>query len=698
MTRRESVIALVALWVAAIFVYLQLANSKLVLLAAGIGSVMLALVALRPRQALRVADLCFRYRWVIALAVFAVSVLLRLHGSSIGMFDELFPTQSTPATHTLFGMARSVRSDEFGVQTPTFFSQAYNGYGLYSDRMGILPQNMVLDYFAPTWDITVLGKPLAWGYLLFGNEVGLSWYWCGQFVLMFMSALEMCLILTKGHRPEALLGAAMITFSPAVQWWFMPHMPILIMYSMMLFWMGYAFFTSSKVWQKWLLAVAGAVTIAGFCLSFFPSFQVPCAMITIALLVACLVRDRDRILFCKADLIPLVAMFVASGGIVVRFVAISVDDILRLMHTEYPAGRASLGGTWKVRDLFTNVVSLFTPYKDTLEANNSEIATYVHFAPLFLLLVPRLLAYLRKRSNRDSIVCLTFVVILLVQIVYMLVGVPRIVADVTLLRYCARMHNVYGWVATLFSVWGISALVRNPDILSRWEKVVWPCAFVVLQLLLINGGTIEYFSQFELRGITVGYAILPCAICALGGVLALFVHGRRNLAIVLVGIGMLFVGATVNPIERGILAITNHPLSSEIAQISAREPNSRWLTDAFHISNYAMANGAKVLSATNFYPDDEKWRIVDPEGAYATETNRYMNPFVDIVEDKSSVELLGADAAQVHLSVETIRDLDVRYLLTTHDYAATLGAKGIACEKVFEQDGYAIVRLSYEGA
>ena len=123
---------------------------------------LLIAAAVFPEQAEGVADACFRYRWVIAAVVFAACVSLRVNGESAAYFDEFLPTRSSGTESTVFGMARPIRTDDYGVATPAFFSQHYNGYGRYSDRIGISPTNMVLDYYAPVFDWPALGKPLTW--------------------------------------------------------------------------------------------------------------------------------------------------------------------------------------------------------------------------------------------------------------------------------------------------------------------------------------------------------------------------------------------------------------------------------------------------------------------------------------------------------------------------------------------------------
>ncbi len=138
--------------------------------------------------------MAFSYNSICSMCFF------RLHGSSIGVYNYYFPTVSDQKEDDRFdivGADRSIRTDEWAVQVPTFFSQYYNDYGVTSNRMSVGDENMILDYFAPAKCIITLGKPLNWGYILFGNEVGLSWYWCGQLILLFMCSFEMFMILCK---------------------------------------------------------------------------------------------------------------------------------------------------------------------------------------------------------------------------------------------------------------------------------------------------------------------------------------------------------------------------------------------------------------------------------------------------------------------------------------------------------------------
>ena len=694
----ERLFILLLLWACAGFIYKFLPNAARIIPAAGLASAVLLLTWFFPEKARRAGELCFRYRWALALLVFLLCVVLRLHGSSIGVYDEVFPTQISAEETTLFGQPRWIRSDEFGVTTPTYFSQAANGYRLYSGQMSLSPTNMVLDYYSPVWDWTILGKPLSWGFLLFGSEVGLSWYWCGEILLLFMTALEMCLILTEGMRRESLIGAVMIALSPAIQWWVMPHMPPVILYAMALFCIGYRFFTANTLSGKWGSAALACIAAIGFVLSIFPSFQIPCAYTVLILLIVCLRRDREEISFTRRDWLRIALPAAAALVILGRFLLLSRDDLSLLLNTVYPGRRMSPGGGYPVSVLFTDLTSFFLPYGDVSFSNNCEVATYVHFAPLFLALSPYLLPALKKARDKNWIVGAALGGILLVQAVYLLMGFPKWLAEITLLRFCNRMHEVYGWVAVLFTVWGLSVLARRPALLRPWARLLLPLLCGAASLLVTDQPRREYFAQFVFREIPLGTLLTGLTLAGIICILYFALFRRRSLMSAALILAMLFCGATVNPIERGIGAVTNHPISAAVSEIAGREPESRWLctNTSFILSNYLMANGAKVLNATNFYPDVEKWSVLDPDGQYAEITNRYANQSAVFTEEETSAESPSPDHVRLRLNPESLKDLGIDYLLSPVDHTELLNRYGIGCEYVTGQDGYGIYRITYD--
>ncbi|MCR5736573.1 MAG: hypothetical protein K6G64_02865 [Eubacterium sp.] len=693
----QLLLILPAIIVLALFIHAKLNNAFLIYCFAGLVALILIAAACFPEHAKKIMDFCFRYRWGIALAVFLFCIIFRLSGSSIGIYNQYFPTQITTEKTTLFGTPRQIRSDEFGVSTMKFFSQSYNNDQFYSTRMSLSPTNMVLDYYSPVRDITALGKPMMWGYLLFGNEIGISWYWCGEIILIFMFALEVCLILTRRKRALSFVGAIMITWAPEIQWLVMPHMPIVILYAMALFCTGYWFFTAKTTLWKWISTAAVIISAIGFSLSIFPAFQVPCAYVVAPLLTVCLIRDKEHITLVKKDWIRFLATILPTLGVLLYFVIVSRNDLSLLLNTAYPGQRVVTGKDCTFSEIFTNLGSIFLPYFDSNYSNNCELATYIHFAPFFFLLSPRLLFHLKKSNDKDWIVGTTLILLMFAELFFMLVGIPEDIAKLTFLHFCNRMRAIYDWTATLFTVWGIGMLLKYPDFLKKFEKILYPAVYVILAVVLQKPEVKEYLGSIVIFGHRFGIKMLLLITMALFVLLLLLIYQQKRLFFSAMVMLMVLCGFTVNPIEVGSGAVTNHPISATIRSISEKEPESRWLcTDcAFPISNFILACGAKSLDATNFYPDPKKWEIIDPDSKYEEFTNRYANQFAYLTTEESSVELIAPDLILLHLNPETLKKLNIKYIVSMKDYTKLLEQYQIECNCLSGQDQYGIYQLTY---
>ena len=91
----------------------------------------------------------------------------------------------------------------------------------------------------------------------------------------------------------------------------------------------------------------------------------------------------------------------------------------------------------------------------------------------------------------------------------------------------------------------------------------------------------------------------------------------------------------------------------------------------------------------------EKWAILDPEGQYEEQTNRYANQSAELTEGESAVELLHPDYIKLWLNPASLKALGIRYLFTPVDHTELLSQHGIASSFVAGQDGYGIYRLDY---
>ena len=80
-------------------------------------------------------DKLFKYRYAIAGVVLIILVLFKINFSSMDAWRGFLGEAQEKSN--IIGRARSVRSDEWLVQTPMMLAQAIseNGYGIYNEHV-----------------------------------------------------------------------------------------------------------------------------------------------------------------------------------------------------------------------------------------------------------------------------------------------------------------------------------------------------------------------------------------------------------------------------------------------------------------------------------------------------------------------------------------------------------------------------------
>ena len=141
---------------------------------------------------------------------------------------------------------------------------------------------------------------------------------------------------------------------------------------------AYHFFTTNKRWLKNLLTILAPLVLSVFVLALFPSCQIPLGIIAFCLFVGALVRDKEKINFEKKDIFRILFIFLVAIIILSYSLLTSLDAIKLLYDTVYPGKRVSLGGQYTFRNLFTNLTTLFLPYKESNVLNNCEVSDFIH--------------------------------------------------------------------------------------------------------------------------------------------------------------------------------------------------------------------------------------------------------------------------------------------------------------------------------
>lgn len=625
-------------------------------------------------------DNIIKYRYLFLVIVFAFCVILKLHGSSIGIYEKIIVNRLYPARQTeLLGKSRTIRSDEWVVHTPYYFSQYYNNYNKYSHKMSYSGQNMILGYNAPVKDITLIGKPFTWGYLLFGNSYGLSWYWCLKFLLLIMVSFEFMLILTKKDRKMSLFGAFLLAFSPTFHWWFVPHITDVFFWALTVIVLTYHFFLANTKFRKIIFTILLPCSFIGYALALFPSCQVPLAFISLALIVAFLVRDKKDISFTKKDIFRIIFVLFVSGFVLFNFIVSSIDDLKLLMNTVYPGSRISTGNDKIFKDIFTDLTTVFLPYKDITYLNNCEACTFIHLAPVFLILYKDLF----KCSRKNAIIGKIMFVIIIIELFFMLIGFPEILAKITFFSYINRMNLIYGFSALLFTIWSIYTIYKYKVNFSLKKIFTILFIFAFSYLITINKEQLEYLPIY-----VYVFEIIYLCIMVYG-----FLRRKKVLPFIMFILLIAFSSLTINPISRGTNSITNHKTSRVILKESKKN-DGYWVSEgSFVYSNYLLASGAKVMNATNFYPDYGKWKLIDKKGKNDYFYNRYANMSLDLTKEKTEFKLAGDDHLYIKLSYNDLDKLNIKYIFTERNIENDLNDENIKYDVIYHDNQFNIYKL-----
>lgn len=609
---------------------------------------------------LRIRDFvrqCIRYRYLLALILFVILTACKVNGSSIEMWSAYIPgSQNT----VLLGKARSIRSDEWIIQTPYYLAQANNKtpYPVVNDNITMSDQNMVMSYGAPVWDISTLAKPLNWGFLLFGPAYGLAWYWNMKLLLMLLLAFELCMIITRRNQLVSFLGAFWITFSPAIQWWFMQHVGDIVFYMLALV---VLFHTFLRYFDRTAVKIASAVGFGlagvGYVLTLYPALQVPLGYLTLLLLVLVFWGFRKKVVFSYKDWILIAGVAVMAVGMLLHVYLISKDAITAISSTSYPGHRVSNGGELFPYSINIFLTNLFLPFKDmpaTLP-NNCEVSSFYQFLPAALLAFP-LLIKRRAQHLRFGIALAVFSVLC---IVYGYVHVPVWFAKITMLSFVTfRIGLAYGFAAMLMSIWALSELSRLSarQQINRWMALVFSAGIAVFYFLTVYETQIKTYVRLRY------YIVFIIVLFVLN---FLLLRGLKWLFSVIMSGVVLVSGATVNPVNIGLGGIFGNDLTTQVRKIRDSAPNANWLAlQNASMGSFLQANGVRDLDGTDYYPDLEKWKKVDPQGKYLQVYNRYAHINVFITKDPTEAITLFPDDIEVHLNVDDLRKWDVNYMLT----------------------------------
>lgn len=656
-----------------------------------------------------------KYRYVYALIFFILGLSFNLHGSSISNWNNFGLSETSDHAQgqtindldqdnevidyeatvknwisippredgTIAGVPRMIRTDEWLVQTPFYLAQANSGNQFINPNYALSGQNMVVAYNAPVWHISAIGKPFNWGFLLLGAEAGLSWYWCFKILAMLLLSYEFSLILTRKNKLLSSIGAFWITFTPAIQWWFMQHLGDVVFYTLLMLVSMYHFFHQNNRWLKLFLAGSLGSSIIGFVLVIYPAFQIPFAyLIAFFFLYQLILAIRDKRIHLF-DWLVMTATLVFSVSILGLTLWQSRDALILTLNTVYPGSRVSVGGEVEVSLLIEFLYNIFLPFKIPRISNQVELASSFQFVPLFALALPFLL---QKDKIKDNLFGIFLVVYTLLLSVYSFVAIPEVLSKLTLFSFVtsSRSWQAAAVIGVFASIWFIG-LLWSGKVRFRWPLFLNMLPILSLySFLVIN----EYL---DIHYIARTSLIIMLAIYGFVFVLFLF---KQKIAPLLLFVLILVSGMTVNPIVMGLDVIEEKVLAKNVETIKSRDEEALWMTDNTPLYHLPQMVGVKSIDGVRFYPDVQLMKKLDPSDEQEKKWNRYSHMRYLLTNDKTMMENPAPDIVSIQLNVDDLEELGVKYIISNRNLSELFGSDRFKEIYGPDQDGHRIFEFA----
>lgn len=625
----------------------------------------------------RILNFCVKHRYKIAIIMFVVLVMCKVNFSSIGMWNNYI---REGVDSTLFGESRAIRSDEWLVTTPFNLSQQYNGFKLINDNLNVGNNDMNI-FHAPVLDLSIVVRIFSWGYILFGNEIGLSWAWILKFIAMLMIYFELGMILTKKDKVLSVMIAIWITFSPAIMWWSMMDVLAFAMAIVVLF-NAYVSNKELTLKRKILIAFGMIVFLCQFAYSLYPAWQIPLAYIIFAFIIVDFIRYRKNL--TKKDYLIMGITILITALILGYFVLTSWEGIQAIMSTKYPGGREITGGDYDFSRLTNYYTNFFTPYTDDYN-NPCDIASFIiPVLSIVIILGVYIVNIIKSKKIRDVLknqhnwYILALSIVLIIFLLWISFSWPTILRKVTGLYMSQTKRTAYilGFGALILTAILASKLFSRKEKLIN-EKVAFIISIAITIVAYFLAKTGAYANTFTLFKMTV---LLP-AIFLMN--YTLLSSNKKAFAYIMIIIS-LFVGGYVNPITIGTSPITDTELAKTAVSIAKENSESIWIGGSQVNAQYLIANGLKVLNGINQYPNYEWIDILDPEYKYEEVWNRYAHITITL-DEETYFELLSTDIYALHLTYENLKQLNIEYYYT-NEKADKDKMQKFSLETLYEND------------
>lgn len=505
-------------------------------------------------------EFLYKYRYWIALILFILCILFEISGSSIGIWKDFINSNVTD-DGVIFGESRPIRSDEWSVLTPMTFSQYFDGFNYFSNLVRGDTTDVFIIYGLPVLNIVQIFRPFLIGFLFLGISKGLSFFWCGRFIALFLVTFEFLMLLTDKKKLLSFIGAIMITLAPIVQWWFAVNgIAEIFIFGELAIILLDKYMRNNNLKKRILYLASLIICAGGYLLVFYPAWQIPMFYVFLALAIWVIVKNRKEFKFNYRDVISIVVAILIFACLMLYIFYNSWDTIKTTLNTVYPGQRVSTGG-----GIFSKFVDyirdIYLPSRSGgLLYNECESAAIFGLFPIGIILS----IYLIDRKNKKDLSLILMLIVYAFLAFWMMFGMPSIISKLTLMSHSTplRAYLAIGFLDVLLLIKAMS-MIEKP--FSKRFSIIFALFISCILVYLCELCNKDYLGLKNCLILLIMCTYLIYFIFRFNSK-----YGKFFFTIGIIAV-MLVSGFRVNPIRRGTDIIYESDIIKNVQKLNSEE-------------------------------------------------------------------------------------------------------------------------------
>lgn len=602
----------------------------------------------------------------LSFVLFYILVFLRIHGSSIAIWDKALPGESQ--SNLIWGESKSIRGDEWSVITPAIISQAVQipPFPVHNESLGAGETPLLTNL--PVKHFSIFFKPQYWGFFIFEVEKGFSFYWNFKSFGLFLGFFILLLLITGSNFWLSFFGSLWLFLSSFTQWWF--STPAMMPEMIMSFSISIVSFLYVILSPKRLSIILGALFFTmffiNFILCFYPPFQIPLFYLLLVIIFSFCFQKLDFRNFLALFKVRIIAILLSLMviGLVLYFIYCDTRGTFQIIkNTFYPGSRVTSGGGYSYSYIFSGLYNIFLSeehYPKRL-INVCEASNFILLAPLLILIFLKNLKKWIKKDNALMVGLLIYQLCLIIWIVY---GFPAFLTRNSLFSIVPPRRSIIGLGVSniLLSVVFIN-IIENYKKDGFLRKALF--FFVILSLAILQGITlnkqVRYF--FTIPQIALASILFSLLIFAL-------INRKRGLFAALICLAVV-PNFLINPVSAGLGPILKKEISIFVSKIKLKDPKSKWVVfGRSNVADFLKASGVNIFNGTKMIPDVNALKILDPELKNYKIYNRYSHITFLPHEDKDKISFILNDHQSYSIIInpanKNLSEIGVYYFVFTY--------------------------------